>query len=153
MKYTQFLKQQQSRSTPQVVNLHNLWKNWCGTKPFQFSSKIVYYNSRVQSPKLESTKMINPLRGRPSNIWRISYHYYYYYQYILLNSTMVRLWSDPSKFDMESCYSTVSCKVFIKSTSTLLNCPQRKLTQSCAKRDLYKISKYKHWMNTFLLFS
>ena len=32
-----------------------------------------------------------------------------------------------------SCYSTVTCKVFIESTPSSLNRPQRKLGQSCAK--------------------
>ena len=33
---------------------------------------------------------------------------------------------------IHNCYSTVTCKVFIESTSTLLNRPQQKLGQSCA---------------------
>ena len=52
------------------------------------------------------------------------------------------------------CYSTVTCKVFIKSTSTFLNCPHHKLGQSCANR-----KKVSHtlkviiclWSNTLLL--
>ena len=34
-------------------------------------------------------------------------------------------------FVLNLCYSSVTCKVFIESTSKLLNWPQRKLGQSC----------------------
>ena len=33
---------------------------------------------------------------------------------------------------LDTCYSTVTCKVFIESTSTLFNRPQPKLSQTCA---------------------
>ena len=44
-------------------------------------------------------------------------------------------------FFCNKCYSNVTCKVFIESTLSLLNRPQRKLAQSCAN-SWHKINRH-----------